>query len=152
MPAKEPTTRGDVLLLFDDDCIQGLAEMVELPPDLRKPFAKAIRRLERVFIRDRNIGNDDDVTREIKTLYAAAEGHKYADAAKLVTRMSRPTRAFLKKRAIRIHLMIPKPSAFLDRARQSAACETVRRLTVRHQMHCDSLRRCLVEAPAHQLG
>jgi hypothetical protein len=25
-------------------------------------------------------------------------------------------------------------------------------LSVRHQMHCDSLRRCLVEAPAHQLG
>ena len=24
--------------------------------------------------------------------------------------------------------------------------------SVRHQMHCDSLRRCLVEAPAHLLG
>jgi hypothetical protein len=23
---------------------------------------------------------------------------------------------------------------------------------VRHQMHCDSLRRCVVEAPAHRLG
>jgi hypothetical protein len=129
MPTKKPTTGGDVLRIFDDDCIQQLAEMVELPPDLRKPFAKAIRRLARVFIRDRNIANDDDVTREIKALYAAAEGHKYADAAKLVTSMSKPTRAFLKKRAIRIHLTIPKPSAFLDRARQRAACETVRRLT-----------------------
>lgn len=126
-----PTTiaADEVPHVFDDDCIQQLAHMVDLSPDLRRPFAKAIRRLARVFIRDRNIANDDDVTREIKALYAAAEGHKYADAAKLVTGMSKPTRAFLKKRAARIGLTIPKPSAFLDRSRLEGACETLRRIT-----------------------
>jgi hypothetical protein len=120
---------SDVPRIFDYECSRELADMVELPPDLRKSFAKALRRLACVFIRDRNIANDDDVTGEIKALYAAAERHQYTDGAKLVTRMSKPTRVFLNKRAIRIHLTIPKPSAFLDRARRQAACETLRRIT-----------------------
>jgi hypothetical protein len=128
---KKPTiiAASDVPRKFDNDCTQQLADMVELPPNLRKPFAKAIRTLARVFIRDATTPNDDDVTREIKALYAAAAGHKYLDAAKLVTGMSKPARAFLKKRATRIGLRIPKPSAFLDRARRQAACETLRRIT-----------------------
>jgi hypothetical protein len=128
---KRPTTiaADEVPHVFDDDCIQQLADMVDLSPDLRKTFAKAIRRLVRVFVRDRNIANDDDVTREIKALYAAADGHKYPDAAKLVAGMSKPTRAFLNKRGAGIQLTIPKPSACLDRARRQAACETLRRIT-----------------------
>ena len=52
------------------------------------------------------------VAREIKALYGAAEGHKYADAAKLITGMSKPTRAFLKKRAARIRLVIETQRLF----------------------------------------
>jgi hypothetical protein len=128
---KRPTiiAASDVARVFDDDCTEQLAGMMELPPDVRKPLAKAIRRLARVFIRDANTPDDDDVTREIKALHAAAEGHKYPDAAKLVAGMSKPTRAFLKKRAAIIGLTIPKPSAFLDRSRRQAACETLRRVT-----------------------
>src|SRR4051812_37320977 len=47
--------------------------------------------------------------------------------------MSKKTRAFLNKRATmqRVVLTIPKPGAFLDRARCRVACDTLRRICSR---------------------
>ena len=41
---------------------------------------------------------------------------------------------------------------FRDFMKRRSLKEEIAINTVRHQMHCDSLRRCLVEAPAHLLG
>jgi len=128
---KKPTVIAvaDVPHIFNAACIGRLADMVELSPDLREPFAGAVHRLARVFIRDANTPNDDDTTREVKAAYAAAEAHKYAEAAKLAAGMSKPTWSFLHKRAMRLKLRLPKPSAFLDHTRRRAACEALRRIT-----------------------
>jgi hypothetical protein len=128
---KRPTIikAADVPRIFDDDCVQQFTKLLDLDASLQKPLAKAIRRLARVSIRTANTPNDDDIAREIKALYAAAERRKYENAAKLVRGISRQTRAFLNKRAKRIDLTIPKPSALLDRRRREAACEMVQRLT-----------------------
>ena len=128
---KRPTIikAADVPRIFDDDRIRQFAELLEIDASLDKPLAEAIHALARVFIRTADTPDDDDIAREVKELHAAAERRKYADAAELRTVMSKPTLAFLNKRAKRIGLTIPKPSAFLDHSRREAACDQVRRLT-----------------------
>jgi hypothetical protein len=121
----------DVPRIFSDRRVREIAAETRLPPlsddDLRR-FAASIRAGALVYIRDKKTPNDDDVRREIEALYRAVDQHQCVKAADLVQSLSRQTRAFLNKRAIRISLKIPRPSAFLDRARRRAACETLRRL------------------------
>jgi hypothetical protein len=120
----------DVPQIFSDDRVRQLMAEAKLPlsgDELRR-FAASIRAAALVYIRDTNTVTDNDIRREIEALYRAADSGDSEKAAKLVRVMSKETRAFLNKPAIRISSKIPKPSAFLDRARWRAACETVRRL------------------------
>jgi hypothetical protein len=120
-----------VPVIFSDDRVRALAAETRLSPlsdDELRRFAASIRARALVYIRDANTLSDDDIRREIEELYRAADRGDGEKTAELVRVMSKQTRAFLNKRAIRIRLKIPKPSAFLDRARRRAACETLRRL------------------------
>src|SRR5205807_6501726 len=110
---------------FSDDSVRLMAAAAKLHiPDGKLPtFAKTISKLACVFIRDANTTNDDDVSGQTKALHAAADSHQFEEAAELVKRMSEQTRKHLTKRAVRLRLKIPKPSAFMDRARRQAACE-----------------------------
>jgi hypothetical protein len=125
---KKPTiiAASDVPRVFNDDRIRQFAELLEI--DASEPLAKAIHTLVLVFIDEANTPDGGDVARDVKALYAAMERRDYTALAALVSGMSKPTRAFLKKRAARLGLTIPKPSAFLDRYRRETACETVRTL------------------------
>jgi hypothetical protein len=128
---KKPTiiAASDVPRDFNAGRIRQFAELLEIDASLHEPLAKAIHTLVLVFIDEANTPDDGDVARDIKALYAAMERRDYTALAKLIPGMSKPTRAFLNKRARRIGLTIPKPSAFLDHGRRETACERVRRIT-----------------------
>jgi hypothetical protein len=123
----------DVPRIFSNQRIGELVAETGLPLDAdRLPgFAASIRTRARIYIRDKGTPSDADVAREIAELYWAADRHQHAKAAKLVRSMSKRTRALLNKRATMVALTIPKPSAFLDRGRRQAACETLRQLCSR---------------------
>jgi hypothetical protein len=132
MPAKKryiPAAR-DVPKIFSDECVRALAaeEKLRLSDDELRRFAAMIRARAAIYLRDTNTVTDADVCREIEALHRAADLGDGEKAAELVRDMSKETRAFINKRAIKIGLKIPKPSAFLDRARRRAACETLRGL------------------------
>jgi hypothetical protein len=123
-------TASQVPIVFSDLSVREITARLRPPldDDQVRRFAASLRKAARVYIRDKQTPNDDDVGREIKALYWAADLHRYETAAKLVQDLSKQTRGFLKKRGARIGLKLPRPSFFLDLARRQAACEAVRRL------------------------
>ncbi len=130
---KDRPTARDVPLAFSDHSIAKLAAETGLPFDAERlpVLAGRIRTRARFYIRDKNDPSDAAVSREITELYWAAYRKQHTKAAKLVQGMSMRTRAFLNKRATKVALKIPKPSAFLDPGRRDSACETLRQLCSR---------------------
>jgi hypothetical protein len=122
--------RADIPQVFSDKAVRDLAQKVGLPlqANALPLIAVSARAAGRIYIRAVNTPSDDEIGREIAALYWAAFRHQYAKAAELVRGMSKQARAFLNKRAARVALAIPKPSAFLDHGRQHAACQTLRQL------------------------
>src|SRR5262249_11955714 len=108
-----PTAR-DVRKIFKDECVRALAaeEKLRLSDDELRRFAASIRAGALVYIRDASAVSDDDIRREIEALHRAADLGDGVKAANLVRKLSKQTRAFINKRAIRIGSKIPKPSAF----------------------------------------
>lgn len=132
VPAKKrqiPAAK-DVPRIFSDNEVRKLAaeERLPLSDDELRPIAAMVRARALICLRGTNTVTDNDIRREIKALYRAADLGDGKMANKLVRDMSKETRAFLNKRAIKNGWKIPKPSAFLDRARQRAACEALRQL------------------------
>jgi hypothetical protein len=124
---------ADVRLIFSD---QRVREMIAAEKKLSslfsddglRQFAASIRAAARVYIRDVDVVSHVDIRREIEALYRAIVLADCIKAAELVANMAKQTRTFLNKRAVKVGLKISKPSAFRDRSRCRAACETLRQL------------------------
>jgi hypothetical protein len=129
MSAKPPAVQ-DVPQIFSDDRVRQLAVEAKLPvsDDELPGFAKSIRASAVIYIRDTTAVSNDNICREIEAMHRAADRGDGEKAAELVRDMSKATRAFIMKRAIRIGSNILKPSAFRDPARQRAACDKLRGL------------------------
>src|SRR3954463_288635 len=95
-----------------------------LDEDQVRRFAASLRKSAKRYIRDKQ-AEKVNVAAEIKAIYRAADLKQYHNARQLMRHLSKQTSDFLKERAARIGLKLPKPSFFLNRARRGSACEAV---------------------------
>jgi hypothetical protein len=117
--------------IFDDKFIQGLAQQAKLSWAANIPrFAAAIRDAAQRCVAAMATPTDVKMRVEIRGLYSAADRHRYKETATRIGKLSKQTRAFIKKRGDRpiLSLAIPDPQAFNDPARRDDACETTVRL------------------------
>ena len=117
--------------IFDDKFIQGLAQQAKLSWAANIPrFAAAIRDAAKRYVAAMATPSDVTMRAEIEGLYSAADRHRYKETATRIGKLSKQTRAFIKKRGDRptLSLAIPDPQAFNDPARRDEACGTIARL------------------------
>ena len=117
--------------ILDDKFIQGLARQTKLSWAANIPrFAAAIRDAAQIYVAAMATPNGVTMRVEIGGLYSAAAQHRYKETATRIGKLSKQTRAFIKKRGDRpmLSLAIPDPQAFNDPARRDDACETTVRL------------------------
>jgi hypothetical protein len=86
----------DVPAVFDDDCIQKLATIAELPPDAEMTaFGAGIREAARIFARDARRPNANELHYEIASLHEAADRQSYERVADLLEKLSPQAREML---------------------------------------------------------
>jgi hypothetical protein len=124
--SREPIAAAHIPRLFDDACIDELADIGRLPAGAdRKIFAEGIREAARIYARDARTPTDNDLHAEIARLYRAAEHKRCVEVADLVEKLSPKARELLSKRATRLCLELPASEDLRDRTRQQKACETI---------------------------
>jgi len=117
--------------ILDDKFIQGLTQQTKLSLSANIPrFAAAIRDAAKRYVAAMATPSDVTMRAEIEGLSSAADRHRYKETATRIGKLSKQTRAFIKKRGDRpmLSLAIPDPQAFNDPARRDDACETTVRL------------------------
>jgi hypothetical protein len=118
----------DVDIVFDDACIERLAQIGKLPvnADL-KAFGAAIREAARVYIRDVHIPTANELHAEIASLYKAANRREFLQAAMRRHYLSPEARDLLTNRGPppNVNPELPEAEALLDADRREAACEAI---------------------------
>jgi len=111
--------------IFDDACIDKLADIGRLPPDAnRERFAEGVREAARIYARDARTPTDNELHGEVAALYRAAERKRYGEVTTLLEQLSPRARTLLNKREVQL----PASEDLRDATRQGEACEIVSRL------------------------
>lgn len=115
----------DVDVVFDDSCIERLAKIAKLPAEADlKAFGGAVREAARIYIRDVHLPTANELHAEIASLYKAADGREFEEAARLQQHLSPSARDLLTDRGA-VNLELPEADALLDIGRREAACEAI---------------------------
>jgi hypothetical protein len=124
--SRTPITAADVLRIFDDTCIDRLADIARFPADAdRERFAEGVRQAARIYARDARIPTDNELNTEIAALYRATKRKRCGEVAALLEKLSPKARELLSKRATRLSLELPASEDLCKAARQERACEIV---------------------------
>jgi hypothetical protein len=124
--SRKPITVADVLRIFDDTCIDRLADIARFPAHAdRERFAAGVRQAARIYARDARIPTDNELNAEIAALYRATERKRCGEVAALLEKLSPKARELLSKRATRLSLELPASEDLCKAARQERACEIV---------------------------
>ena len=114
--SKHPIPTEEIPRIFDDACIEELAQFGKLPASANmKRFAEGIREAVCIYATDVREPNDNEVRAEVEKLYLAAERRHYDQVAILLEKLS--PRAFrLLKHAgwTRTNFPWPEPQPLLD--------------------------------------
>jgi hypothetical protein len=123
--SREPIAAADIRHIFDDACIDTLADIGPLPVGAdRKRFGEGVREAARIYARDARMPTDNELHAEIAALSRAAERKRYADVAAALEQLSPWARDLLTQRGARLGLELV-PEALRDPTRQHQACEIV---------------------------
>jgi hypothetical protein len=126
--SRRPIAVDEVSRVFDDACIQELADIAKLPCNAdRKRFAESIRKAARIYARDARIPTDNELHAEIYKLYRAATCKQYEKVADLREGLSPRARHLLDMRGARPSLGIglPPSQALREAAQREEACAKV---------------------------
>jgi hypothetical protein len=122
----------DVLRVFDDVCIDRLAEIVELPNVAdRRRFGESIREAARIYADDARKPNVNAMHNEIERLHEAASRREYEQVALLIDALPPEVRQRFETREAtpgfkNAGLKFPSAKALRDPERCYEACEVVR--------------------------
>ena len=87
--SKHPIATEEVPRIFDDACIEGLAQIGKPPASAdMKRFAEGIREAACIYATDVREPNDNEVRAEVEKLYLAAERRHYDQVAILLETLS----------------------------------------------------------------
>jgi hypothetical protein len=87
--SKRPIATEEIPRIFDDACIEELAQIGKLPASAdMKRFAEGIREAARLYAIDVREPNDNEVRAEVEKLYLAAERRLYDQVANLLEKLS----------------------------------------------------------------
>jgi hypothetical protein len=125
--SREPLAATDVLRIFDDACIDRLAERLPAGAN-RKHFAEGIREAACIYAKDARTPTHSELHTEITALYRAAERKRYGQVAALLEKLSSKASDLLNKRATRLSLELPTSDYLRDGTTQQTASEAVLRL------------------------
>jgi len=125
--SREPLAATDVLRIFDDACIDRLAERLPAGAN-RKRFAEGIREAACIYAKDARTPTHSELHTEITALYRAAERKRYGQVAALLEKLSSKASELLNKRATRLSLELPTSDYLRDATTQQTASEAVLRL------------------------
>jgi len=125
--SREPLAATDVLRIFDDACIDRLAERLPAGAN-RKRFAEGIREAACIYAKDARTPTHSELHTEITALYRAAERKRYGQVAALLEKLSSKASELLNKRATRLSLELPTSDYLRDVTTQQTASEAVLRL------------------------
>lgn len=122
---RKPIAAADIRRIFDDACIDSLADIGQLPAGAdRKCFAESVREAARIYARDACLPTDNELHAEIAALYRAAERKRFGEVATLLEQLSPRGRKLLNKREVQL----PASEDLRDATRQGKACEIISRL------------------------
>jgi hypothetical protein len=124
----------DVPRVFDDVCIDRLAQIAEVPqlaPEARDRLALAIREAARIYAEDARKPNINAVHDEIERLHQAASRREYEQVALLIDALSPDVRQRFETREAtpgfeNAGLKFPSAEALRDPERCYVACDVVR--------------------------
>ena len=129
--SSDPIAADDVAHVLDDNCVEWLACLGNLPAGNMRTLAAGIRDAARIYARDaREPTTVNELHNEIQMLYKAAERRQYQQVAEMLAALSTRARDLLNDRGARPNLGIrlPSPETLRDDAHQEAACSDVTRL------------------------
>ena len=87
--SKRPIATEEIPRIFDEACIEELAQIGKLPASAdMKRFAEGIREAAYIYATDVREPNDNEVRAEVEKLYLAAERRLYDQVAILVEKLS----------------------------------------------------------------
>ena len=125
-------TIADVPVIFDDKCIERLAQIGRLPPDAKlQVFAEGVRRGVRTYTQAACLPSRNDVHHEVEALHRAADRDEYEAVADLLGKISSAARDCLAERLTRSSWRgktFPDAATLRDPAHQRRACEVVHQL------------------------
>jgi hypothetical protein len=108
--------------VFDDRFIQTLTEVARLPADADKQrFAESVREAARVYVKDVQEPNANELNSQIKGLHHAAQRQEYDRVATLLESLSTKAREMLKNNLTDL----PPTAALRDHVLRKDACETI---------------------------
>ena len=114
--SKHPIATEEVPRIFDDACIEGLAQIGKLPASAdMKRFAEGIREAACIYATEVRKPNDNEVRAEVEKLYLAAERRLYDQVAILLEKLSPRAFRLLKHTGwTRTNFPSPEPQPLLD--------------------------------------
>jgi len=125
--SREPITAADIGHIFDEACIDSLANTARLPADAdRKRFAEGLREAARIYAREARAPTVNELRAENAALHAAAERKRWGQVADLIEKLSPTARGLLSKRAASLRLELPPPEALRYAAQE--ACDMILKL------------------------
>src|SRR5262245_6601386 len=138
--SREPLAATDVLRIFDDACIDRLAERLPAGAN-RKRFAEGIREAACIYAKDARTPTHSELHTEITALYHAAERKRYGQVAALLEKLPSKASELLNKRATRLSLELPTSDYLRDATTQQTASEAVLRLCQHGGQYIEGRRR-----------
>ena len=114
--SKHPIATEEVPRIFDDACIEGLAQIGKPPASAdMKRFAEGIREAACIYATEVRKPNDNEVRAEVEKLYLAAERRLYDQVAILLEKLSPRAFRLLKHTGwTRTNFPSPEPQPLLD--------------------------------------
>jgi len=150
--SKRPIATEEIPRIFDDACIEELAQIGKLPASAdMKRFAEGIREAAHIYATDVREPNENEVRAEVEKLYLAAERRLYDQVAILIEKLSARAFRLLKFAELTrtsfpspgprdesrrrgatsiqwISITLPSPETLRDHAQREEACATVVKL------------------------
>jgi hypothetical protein len=124
----KPITAAEVPRIFDDVCIDQLADIGGLPESAnRKRFGQGVREAACIYLREVQAPNVNKLHAEIAALNTAAQYKRYGQVADLLDKLSPKAIGSLSKR--KLSLELPTSADLREPRRQELACEAVFRLS-----------------------
>ena len=114
--SKHPIATEEIPRIFDDACIEGLAQIGKPPASAdMKRFAEGIREAACIYATEVRKPNDNEVRAEVEKLYLAAERRHYDQVAILLETLSpRAFRLLKHSEWTRTNFPSPEPQPLLD--------------------------------------